>query len=114
MTRQSAEAARPRYRATAQHVAGDLAAIAYTVELLVTGPNGEGHQAFVLSTRDRGASWKALPLARTIASHFRFWGFPVWPPESIDAIDLDADKWRIRFRDEWVPFEPGGESLWTG
>src|SRR5262245_15635501 len=109
MTRQSAEPAEPDTRATAQVVAGDLAAIAYSVRRLVRGPNGESHQAFVLCTRDRGVSWTALPLVRTIGSHLRFAGFPVWPPESIDAIDLAAGRLRIRFRDEWVAFEPGGE-----
>jgi len=103
----------PRYYATAQHVAGDCAAIAYTLEADVLGPNGETKQSVVIVTRDRGATWTPAPLVRTIRSNFRYWGFPVWPPESIDAIELDHASLRIRFRDEWVPFEPGGESLWS-
>jgi hypothetical protein len=104
----------PRYYASAQHVAGDCAAIAYTVEADVLGPNGETKQSLLLVTRDRGATWTSAPLVRTIWSNLRFWGYPVWPPESIDAVEIDDASLRIRFRDEWVPFEPGGESLWSG
>ncbi len=103
----------PRYHASAQHVAGDCAAIAYSVEGDSYGPNGQLKQSVVLFTRDRGATWTPAPLVRTIWSNFRYWGFPVWPPESIDAIEIDAASLRMRFRDEWVPFEPGGESLWS-
>jgi len=106
--------AAPPYHATAQHAAGDCAAIAYSVERTVRGPSGESFAAFVVCTRDRGASWTPAPLVRTIWSNFRHWGFPVWPPESIDEIDGADGKLGIRFRDEWVMFEPGGESLWRG
>ena len=104
----------PRYHATSQGVAGDNAAIAYSVQLEVRGPNGESTQAFVIVTRDRGATWTPAPFVRTIASNLRFWGFPVWPPEAIDEIEFDDGSLRIRFRDEWMMFEPGGESMWTG
>lgn len=104
----------PRLEATAQGVAGDTAVIAYSVTRVVSGPNGEGHQAFLLVSRDAGANWSCWPLARTVGSCLRYWGFPVWPPEQIDAIALQRERVRITFRDEWVPFEPGGESLWIG
>lgn len=104
----------PQYHATAQHAAGDSAAIAYSVQRADRGPSGEAFQTFVVCTRDRGATWTPVPLVRTIASHFRYWGFPVWPPESVDAIDGADGALSLRFRDEWVMFEPGGESLWSG
>jgi hypothetical protein len=103
-----------RYRATALDRTGKSAVIAYSVRRVVPGPNGEGHQAFVVCSRDSGATWACVPLVRTIWSHVRFWGFPVWPPEHIDSVAIDRGALRIGFRDEWVPFEPGGESLWRG
>jgi hypothetical protein len=108
----------PRYEATAQYVDGDVALIAYSVDRhsvkpVVLGPNGESHQAFVVSTRDGGATWSCLPLVRTIRACFRHSGFPVWPPEHIDTVAIEHGLVRIGFRDEWVMFEPGGESMWT-
>ena len=104
----------PRLEATAQDVAGDVAAIAYSVSRVVPRENGGRHQAFVVRSRDAGATWSCLPLVRTVGSCCRFWGFPVWPPEHIDAVAVEGERVRITFRDGWVPFEPGGESLWTG
>jgi len=104
----------PQFEATAQDVRGDAAAIAYSVNRVDPGPNGEWHQAFVVVTRDAGGSWICVPLVRTIWSCVRFWGFPVWPPEYITRVTLERELICITFRDEWVPFEPGGESLWTG
>ena len=105
--------AQNRYHATAHAVAGDVAAIAYSVERSNRGPNGESHQAFVVCSHDAGATWAPVPLVRTIGSSIRFWGFPVWPPEYIDTMGVERGLLRIGFRDDWVPFEPGGESLWT-
>ena len=67
----------------------------------------------MVCSRDAGATWIPVPLVRTIWSSIRFWGFPVWPPEYIDTIGVERGLLRIGFRDDWVPFEPGGESLWT-
>jgi hypothetical protein len=103
-----------RFHPTAQAVSGDSAAIAYSVHRIVPGPNGESQEAFVLFSSDRGATWTPVPLVRTVWSIVRFWGFPVWPPESIGTIDLKDGRLRIGFRDDWVAFEPGGESLWDG
>jgi hypothetical protein len=36
----------------------------------------------------------------------------VWPPEAISELRIDRGRLSMIFRDEWVPFEPGGESLW--
>jgi hypothetical protein len=102
----------PPYWPTAQAAAGATAVIAYSVRRLHRGPNGETNEAFLLSTQDAGAVWKELPLVRTIWSYVRFWGYPVWPPELIDSVAVTGELVRIVFRDEWVPFEPGGESLW--
>ena len=102
-----------RYEATVQHVAGDVALIAYSVHRVLPGPNGEWHQAFVVCSRDAGATWACLPLVRTIPSWFRHWGFPVWPPEYVGAVAIERELVRIGFRDEEVMFEPGGESMWT-
>jgi hypothetical protein len=103
----------PRFEATAQGVSGDVAAIAYSVERVVPGPNGESQQAFIVATRDAGGSWFCVPLVRTIWSCIRFWGFPVWPPEYIATVTLERELVCITFRDEWVIYEPGGESLWS-
>jgi hypothetical protein len=103
-----------RVHPTAHAVSGDSAAIAYSVHRIVPGPNGESQQAFVLFSSDRGATWTPVPLVRTVWSSVRFCGFPVWPPESIDTIETKDGLLRIGFRDEWVAFEPGGESLWDG
>jgi hypothetical protein len=103
-----------RYHPTAQAVAGEVAALAYSVHRTVSGPNGEWHQAFVICSRDAGATWSCLPLVRTMWSCLRFWGYPVWPPEEIDAVTIERGVIGLGFRDEEVPFEPGGESRWTG
>jgi hypothetical protein len=103
-----------QYDATAQHVSGDVALVAYAVNRTAPGPHGHWYQAFVVCSRDAGASWVCLPLVRTIRSCFRYWGYPVWPPESIDDVGVEGDAVRIGFRDAEVIFEPGGESMWTG
>lgn len=102
------------YEATAFDGAGDVVAIAYSAKRIVLGPNGESQQAFVIQSSDAGATWSCLPLVRTAWSCFRYWGFPVWPPEYIETVTIQRNGVSIRFRDEWVMFEPGGESLWTG
>jgi hypothetical protein len=84
------------------------------VRRIDSGPSGQVRKAFLLCSRDEGATWKPVALVRTIRSHIRFWGYPVWPPERIDAIVVERGLLRVGFRDEWVPFEPGGESLWMG
>jgi hypothetical protein len=106
--------ASPQYEVNAQAVAGEAAAIACSARRTSPGPNGEWHQAFVVWSGDAGVTWSCLPLVRTVWSCFRFWGFPVWPPEYIDAVAIERGLIRVDFRDEWVPFEPGGESQWTG
>jgi hypothetical protein len=102
------------YQATARVVAADFAAIDYSVTREQPGPNGECRQAMILWSSDAGRTWAPLPLVRTLRSHLRFWGFPVWPPESIDSISLESGAVHLHFHDEWVPHEPGGESLPPG
>jgi len=103
-----------QYEATAKYVAGDVGLIAYAVKRMAPEPHGHWHQAFVVCSRDAGARWVCLPLVRTIWSCFRYWGYPVWPPEHIDEVAMEGEVVRIGFRDEEVIFEPGGESMWTG
>jgi len=81
---------------------------------LKLGPNGESDVALVFRTEDRGATWTPLPFTREVWSFFRFFGFPVWPPEAVSAVELRQDTVVMAFRDEYVMFEPGGESLWIG
>lgn len=97
---------------TAFAVEGPVAAVALTTQWAALGPHGESHQAFVLFTTNRGATWRELPLLRTVAERIWHWGFPVWPPQRIHAIALRNRRLSITFADEWVMFEPGGESLW--
>lgn len=96
----------------AQAVSGACAALAFRVRLVENGPHGRCACAFVLYTRDGGASWQPLPLLQSAYSKLRFRGFPVWPPESIDALDYNRGQLVLHFRDEYVPWESGGESLW--
>lgn len=44
---------------------------------------------------------------------YSFFG-PVWPPEAICHVSLPYGQVEIVFRDEWVSYESGGESLWRG
>jgi len=101
-------------RVTAQSVAGDAAVVAYSARRSKLGPNGESDVALVLRTEDRGVTWTPLPFTREVWSFFRFFGFPVWPPEAVSAVELRQDTVVMTFRDEHVLYEPGGESLWTG
>lgn len=75
------------------------------------GPNGEPSVTVLLHTRDAGTTWSPVPLRRTWLSHLRL-GFPTWPPEAAMELGLVEDRLTLLHRDEWVPFEPGGESLW--
>ena len=76
------------------------------------GPNGEWHLARLLHTTDGGRHWQALPWHRPLRPRLRHPGFPNWPPEFVLGIYQSAGRLVITHRDEWVPFEPGGESLW--
>ena len=66
----------------------------------------------VLHPVDGGSHWRALPWRRTIFSRWRHPGYPNWPPEGVLGICRTNGQLSITHRDEWVPFEPGGESLW--
>jgi hypothetical protein len=98
-------------RLTAQLVVSDEEAyLAYSVERRHR-PNGEWRIAQLLHTRDAGESWIANPMKRSLWSRVAA-PLATWPPEDILTIELADSSLAIVFRDEWVPFEPGGESLW--
>jgi hypothetical protein len=100
-------------RLTAQLVLSDTEAyLAYVWSREPLGPNGEPRIAVILHTRDGGASWRELNWKRTWWSHVRRAGYPTWPPEAVLSFEHTKDGLAITHRDEWVPFEPGGESLW--
>jgi hypothetical protein len=102
-------------RLTAQLILSELdVVLAYAYVRAKRGPNGETHIARLFRTMDGGRRWSEVPLVRTFFDRVRHAGFPVWPPESVSAISPSATDFEILFRDEWVPFEPGGESLWRG
>ena len=104
-----------RRRLTAQLVLSDREVVlAYSYLRGDPGPNGESHVARLFRTTDGGASWSSVSMARTWFDRVRFWGFPVWPPEAVSSVVARGQDIEILFRDEWVPFEPGGESLWRG
>ncbi len=86
--------------------------VAGSVERVPKGPNGEWHLAHVLHTSDGGLSWRALPWRRTLLSRWRHPGYPNWPPEFVLGIHQTDEGLFITHRDEWVPYESGGESLW--
>ena len=86
--------------------------VAYSDERRTTGPNGEPRIARILHTRDSGTSWHELPWVRSLLSRIRHPGYPTWPPEAVQRLELRSAKLVITHRDEWVPYEPGGESLW--
>ncbi len=86
--------------------------VAGSEERTPLGPNGEWYLARLLHTTDGGRHWRKLPWQRTLFSRLRHPGFPNWPPEFVLGIRWTAAGLVITHRDEWVPFEPGGESLW--
>jgi hypothetical protein len=102
-------------RYTSQLVVSDTEAYAaISIDRSTLGPNGEPRIAYVLRTTNSGLNWVQLPWRRSLASRIRYPGFPTWPPEAVLTIARDARDGSITIthRDEWVPFEPGGESLW--
>jgi hypothetical protein len=102
-----------RRRLTAQLVISERELVlAYSCFRLEPGPNGEFHVARLFRTADGGARWSPVSLVRTWFNRLRYWGFPVWPPEAVSSLAVCGQGIEMLFRDEWVPFEPGGESLW--
>jgi hypothetical protein len=100
-------------RLTAQLVLSDTEAyLAYSLRRDLLGPNGELRVASILRTEDGGTSWVELHWDRTWWSQLAHASFPTWPPEAISAMDRTAKGLGITHRDEWVPYESGGESLW--
>jgi hypothetical protein len=98
---------------TAQFVLTDMEAyLAYAWKRDPLGPNGESYVAVILHTQDSGATWRELTWRRTWWSRVRHAGYPVWPPEAVLSLEQTTHGLTITHRDEWVPFEPGGESLW--
>ena len=85
---------------------------AWTCQRRPSGPNGEPRLAVLLRTRDAGVSWAPVPLARAWWTRLRFGGFPTWPPEAVLELRVVEGVLTALHRDEWVPYEPGGESLW--
>lgn len=100
----------PRYTAQLL-VSSSEAYLASTRERQPWGLCGESRIADIFHTQDGGASWEVLHWRRSLLSVFRL-GFPTWPPEAVLSLTLDGSKLIVTHRDEWVPFEPGGESLW--
>lgn len=86
--------------------------LAYACPRYVRGPNGETDIACLLRTRDAGRQWQPVSWRRGFIDRMRHGGFPVWPPEAIISLAGDQSELELTFRDEWVPYEPGGESLW--
>lgn len=100
-------------RLTAQLVLSNTEALlAYSVCNERRGANGETHTAALFQTLDAGCMWTRVSLGRTLVDRFRHLGFPTWPPEAIMELSSEHSTLHFVFRDEWVPFEPGGESLW--
>ena len=100
-------------RLTAQLVLSDTEAyLAYVWSREPFGPNGEPRIAMILHTQDGGANWQDLGWKRTWWSHVRHAGYPTWPPEAVLSFEQSPSGLAITHRDEWVPFEPSGESLW--
>ena len=86
--------------------------LAYSDTRRTLGPNGEPRIARILHTLDAGQTWRELPWVRSLLSRIRHPGYPTWPPESILVMTMRDRDLVITHRDEWVPYEPGGESLW--
>lgn len=84
---------------------------AWSCDRVPRGPDGELRVTVLLHTRDAGATWVPVPLQRTWLSRLRV-GFPTWPPEAALELGLVGGRLTLLHRDEWVPFEPGGESMW--
>ena len=86
--------------------------LAYSDERRQLGQCGEPRISRILHTVDAGLTWHELPWVRTLMSRIRHPGYPTWPPESVQQLMLRDGRLVITHRDEWVPYEPGGESLW--
>jgi hypothetical protein len=86
--------------------------LAFSEERRSLGPNGEPRIARILHTRDQGVTWREVPWVRSLMSRIRHPGYPTWPPELVIGMRMREGLLRIIHRDEWVPYEPGGESLW--
>jgi hypothetical protein len=100
-------------RLTAQLVLSERdIVLAYSCRRVNLGPNGEWYIARLLRTENGGELWADVPLVRGHMDRIVHWGFPVWPPETVSEVVSHGSSFDILFRDEWVPFEPGGESLW--
>ena len=106
----------PTARLTSQLIVSDVAAVlAFSLRRDSRGPDGETDLALLLATEDGGVTWKELPWRRSFWMWLTHVGYPVWPPESVSVMEWSEDAClEIVFRDEWVPFETGGESLWRG
>ena len=86
--------------------------LAYSDERRTLGHNGEPRISRILHTEDAGLTWHELPWVRSLMSRIRHPGYPTWPPESVQRMATRDDRLLITHHDEWVPYEPGGESLW--
>jgi hypothetical protein len=93
-------------------VSSTEAYLALSDERQPRGPNGEPRISRIVHTINGGKSWNAIPWTRSVVSILRYPGFPNWPPEAVLEIKKQNGRLTIVHRDEWVPFEPGGESLW--
>jgi hypothetical protein len=100
-------------RLTAQLIVSDAEAyLAYSWKRHPLGRDGELHLATILHTKDGGSTWTELSWDRTWWSRIRHQARPTWPPEAVMAIERTTKGLAITHRDEWVPYESGGESLW--
>lgn len=100
-------------RITAQLILSESEAyVAYSSPRQPRGPNGETFQAHLLHTKDGGNTWTQLDWQRSVLSQLQHWGYPTWPPETVSSLEWINNALTITHRDEWVPYEPGGESLW--
>ena len=86
--------------------------LAYSDERRMLGHNGEPRISRILHTKDAGLTWHELPWVRSLMSRIRHPGYPTGPPESVQRMTTRDDRLVITHHDEWVPYEPGGESLW--
>ena len=100
-------------RLTAQLIVSDRkATLAFSIPNQAPGPNGELSVAILLGTSDGGKTWNGISLVRTFWNRLRYWGYPTWPPEAVIELADGQFGAEMTFRDEWVPYESGGESLW--
>lgn len=97
---------------TQLHDSSSTAFLAYSFSLKTRGPNGEMSGSLLLETSNTGRTWNPVPFRRTFWDRMTHFGYPTWPPEAITAIERADGRLSIIHRDEWVPYEPGGESLW--